>query len=90
MSEENKAEKGGFDHFMLKEIHEQPSALKDTLSGRINHEGTGVVLNEINMTPEEIRIYRKYTLPPAAPPATPDWWANTSLKNWPGYRWSLK
>jgi Glucosamine 6-phosphate synthetase, contains amidotransferase and phosphosugar isomerase domains len=53
------AEKGGFDHFMLKEIHEQPSALKDTLSGRINPQGTGVELKEINLTPEEINNISK-------------------------------
>ena len=33
--DENAAEKSGYDHFMLKEIHEQPKAIKDTLSGRI-------------------------------------------------------
>jgi len=53
------AEKGGFDHFMLKEIHEQPRALKDTLSGRINPEGTSIVLNEINMSREQIRNISK-------------------------------
>ncbi|MGH2464278.1 MAG: glutamine--fructose-6-phosphate transaminase (isomerizing), partial [Candidatus Limnocylindrales bacterium] len=30
------AEKGGFDHFMLKEIHEQPSALRQSIAGRLN------------------------------------------------------
>lgn len=34
------AEKGGFDHFMLKEIYEQPKALQDTLRGRLLEEGT--------------------------------------------------
>jgi len=48
------AEKGGFDHFMLKEIHEQPRALKDTLSGRIDPEGAKIVLNEIGMTAEQM------------------------------------
>jgi glucosamine--fructose-6-phosphate aminotransferase (isomerizing) len=33
------AEKGGFDHFMLKEIHEQPIALRQSLAGRVTHEG---------------------------------------------------
>jgi len=53
------AEKGGYDHFMLKEIHEQPKALKDTLSGRLDLEESRVVLNEIKMTPEQIRGIRK-------------------------------
>ncbi len=38
------AEKGGFDHYMLKEIHEQPVALRQTIHGRI--EGEDVVLEE--------------------------------------------
>ncbi|MEZ0239304.1 MAG: glutamine--fructose-6-phosphate transaminase (isomerizing) [Chloroflexota bacterium] len=33
------AEKGGFDHFMLKEIHEQPEALRQSLAGRVDREG---------------------------------------------------
>ena len=33
------AEKGGFEHFMLKEIHEQPKAYRDTMLGRIDNEG---------------------------------------------------
>ncbi len=53
------AEKGGFDHFMLKEIYEQPRALKDTLSGRIDPDGARVVLSEIKMTPEQIRNIKK-------------------------------
>ncbi len=47
------AEKGGYDHFMLKEIHEQPRALRDTLSGRIAPDGSGVVLEELNI-PEQL------------------------------------
>ena len=34
------AEKGGFEHFMLKEIHEQPQALRQCLAGRLTHDGT--------------------------------------------------
>ena len=33
------AEKGGFDHFMLKEIHEQPEALRQSISGRVTRDG---------------------------------------------------
>jgi glutamine---fructose-6-phosphate transaminase (isomerizing) len=33
------AEKGGFEHFMLKEIHEQPEALRQSLAGRVTHDG---------------------------------------------------
>jgi len=41
------AEKGGYEHFMLKEIHEQPQAISDTLTGRISADGQKVVLDEV-------------------------------------------
>ncbi|MDD3108830.1 MAG: glutamine--fructose-6-phosphate transaminase (isomerizing), partial [Alistipes sp.] len=40
-------EKGGFPHFMLKEIHEQPDTLIDCIRGRINVEGTEVILSGV-------------------------------------------
>ncbi|MDH6430456.1 glutamine--fructose-6-phosphate transaminase (isomerizing) [Paenibacillus sp. FSL R7-0048] len=52
------AEKGGYEHFMLKEIHEQPKAYRDTMRGRINAEGNKVVLPELNMTEEQIKNIR--------------------------------
>jgi glucosamine--fructose-6-phosphate aminotransferase (isomerizing) len=57
--EAEQAEKGGYDHFMLKEIHEQPKALRDTLSGRIAPDNSRVILNELKITPEEIRGLKK-------------------------------
>ena len=48
------AEKGGFDHFMLKEIHEQPKAYRDTMRGRVDATGGKVVFPELNLTPEKI------------------------------------
>ncbi|MCC7543004.1 MAG: glutamine--fructose-6-phosphate transaminase (isomerizing) [Deltaproteobacteria bacterium] len=44
------AEKGGYKHFMLKEIHEQPRAIEDTLRGRIDREGADVVEDEIGLS----------------------------------------
>lgn len=52
------AEKAGFDHFMLKEIHEQPKAYRDTMGARLNDAGTAVVLPEIKMTAERIKNIR--------------------------------
>lgn len=49
------AEKAGYDHFMLKEIHEQPKAFRDTMSSRISEDGKSVVLNEVKLTPEQIK-----------------------------------
>ncbi len=53
------AEKGGYEHFMLKEIHEQPKAVRDTLSGRISEDNTSVVLNELKWTKEYINSFSR-------------------------------
>ncbi|QYR22227.1 glutamine--fructose-6-phosphate transaminase (isomerizing) [Paenibacillus sp. sptzw28] len=53
------AEKAGFDHFMLKEIYEQPKAYRDTMMGRISEDGRSVNLKEIGMTPDQIRAISK-------------------------------
>jgi glucosamine--fructose-6-phosphate aminotransferase (isomerizing) len=46
------AEKGGYKHFMLKEIHEQPRAIEDTLRGRVDLHAGDVIAEEIGVTPE--------------------------------------
>ncbi|MDP1711014.1 MAG: glutamine--fructose-6-phosphate transaminase (isomerizing) [Candidatus Nanopelagicaceae bacterium] len=52
------AQKGGFNHFMLKEIFEQPKAVADTLLGRLN-ENNEIVLDELHLTSEEIKNLKK-------------------------------
>ncbi len=49
------AEKGGYKHFMLKEIYEQPRAVADTLRGRFNAENGEVNMGEFSLNNEEIR-----------------------------------
>lgn len=49
------AEKGGYDHFMLKEIHEQPKAYRDTMLGRIDAAGRKVIFPDLKLTEEKIR-----------------------------------
>lgn len=51
------AEKGGYEHFMLKEIYEQPKAVHDTISPRIK-DGK-IVIDELNMTDDEIKNIKK-------------------------------
>ena len=53
----NAAEKGGYEHFMLKEMYEQPKAITDTFSPRIK-EGK-IVIEELGMTDEEILKIQK-------------------------------
>lgn len=51
------AEKGGYEHFMLKEIYEQPKAVRDTLHPRIRN--NDIVIDELNMSDEEIKNLKK-------------------------------
>ncbi len=55
------AEKGGFDHFMLKEIHEQPEALRQCIAGRVTRDGR-VRLAEIDGLAEQIRAATRVEL----------------------------
>jgi glucosamine--fructose-6-phosphate aminotransferase (isomerizing) len=52
-------EKGGFDHFMLKEIFEQPDAVRNSMRGRLNAAEGLARLGGLNMTPEEMREIRR-------------------------------
>lgn len=54
------AEKGGYEHFMLKEIHEQPRAIRDTISPRIKN--GDIVLEELGLSDEEIKGLRKISI----------------------------
>src|SRR6266508_1147704 len=56
------AEKGGYRHFMLKEIHEQPRAVRDTLLGRIGIEDGEVHLEELGAAEEELKRAKRVML----------------------------
>ncbi len=51
-------QKKGYDHFLLKEIYDQPTTLRSTLNGRINSETGSVKLGGLNMTDDELRAVR--------------------------------
>ena len=55
------AEKGGYTHFMLKEIHEQPRAIRETIAGRIS-EIDGDVRLKLGMSEEEIKCLERVTI----------------------------
>jgi glucosamine--fructose-6-phosphate aminotransferase (isomerizing) len=56
------AEKGGYRHFMLKEIHEQPRAITDTFRGRFSLETGNVVLADVNLDPDTVRGIERVVL----------------------------
>jgi len=49
------AEKAGYEHFMLKEIHEQPTSLKAAIAGRLDELKGDVIFKELSLTEEQIR-----------------------------------
>ena len=53
------AEKGGYRHFMLKEIYEQPRAIMDTIRGRVSQESGTIHLEEIGLTREQLGAVKK-------------------------------
>ena len=53
------AEKGGYAHFMLKEIFEQPEALRNTIRGRLDHTAGTAVLAGLNLPPRELATIRR-------------------------------
>ncbi|HXW90896.1 MAG TPA: glutamine--fructose-6-phosphate transaminase (isomerizing) [Terriglobales bacterium] len=56
------AEKGGFKHFMLKEIYEQPRSVRDTTLGRISQETGKVFLDEMDVTEAEFKATQKLNI----------------------------
>jgi glucosamine--fructose-6-phosphate aminotransferase (isomerizing) len=56
------AEKGGYRHFMLKEIYEQPRAITDTFRGRISPETGDCFLPDLNLTPDELRAFSRIVI----------------------------
>jgi glucosamine--fructose-6-phosphate aminotransferase (isomerizing) len=56
------AEKGAYEHFMLKEIHEQPKAVRDTMLGRVTPEARGIRLDQITLTKPELERFTKISV----------------------------
>ena len=53
------AEKGGYEHFMLKEIHDQPKAVRDTFGTHISEDGKTVHFEELKWTADDVAAFNK-------------------------------
>jgi glucosamine--fructose-6-phosphate aminotransferase (isomerizing) len=53
------AEKGGYKHFMLKEIFEQPRAIKDTMLGRVGQESGRIFLDEVDISEADFKSFQQ-------------------------------
>ena len=56
------AQKGGFEHFMLKEIFDQPTVFEDAIRGRLDMEEGTAHLGGLNMTPEQMREIKRIVI----------------------------
>jgi glucosamine--fructose-6-phosphate aminotransferase (isomerizing) len=56
------AEKGGYKHFMIKEIHEQPRVVQETFSGRVDFERGRIELEELGIAPERLATIERLHL----------------------------
>ncbi|MBL0226557.1 MAG: glutamine--fructose-6-phosphate transaminase (isomerizing) [Geobacteraceae bacterium] len=56
------AEKGGFKHFMLKEIHEQPRAVRDTIAGRLLEEEGDVYLEDLAFSDRQLAAVKRVVI----------------------------
>jgi len=59
---EEAAEKAGYEHFMLKEIHEQPTSIQDTYAGKISELEGKVILDELKMDEDQLRSLQRVTI----------------------------
>ncbi len=59
---EEAAEKAGYEHFMLKEIHEQPISIQDTYAGKISELEGRVILEELKMDEDQLRNLQRVTI----------------------------
>ena len=57
--ESNQVDLGSYDHYMLKEIFEQPQALSNTMRGRLNEHDATAVFGGLNLTPQELRKVKR-------------------------------
>ena len=72
------AEKGGFEHFMMKEIHEQPKAVEDTLNSVLK--GDALILRIWALRKRKFRNFDRFILLPAVLPIMWAWRPSTFLR----------
>ena len=58
----NQVQLGEYDHYMLKEIFEQPESIRNTLRGRLNHDDATPVFGGLNLSPQELRKVKRIVL----------------------------
>lgn len=53
------AEKGGYEHFMIKEIYEQPKAIRNTTTGRLAKDSQSIIFDELKWTADDIAGFKR-------------------------------
>ncbi len=80
------AEKAGYKHFMLKEIHEQPRAVIDTFRSEIVLDRQDVLFPDMQLSKSRFQIWRRSSWLPAGRLTMPAWLASTCSKDYVAYR----
>jgi glucosamine--fructose-6-phosphate aminotransferase (isomerizing) len=60
--EDQDSQRGDYEHFMLKEIYEQPRTVENALRGRVDHDGATAIFGGLNMTPAELRNVQRIVI----------------------------
>jgi glucosamine--fructose-6-phosphate aminotransferase (isomerizing) len=60
--EDQDSQRGEYEHFMLKEIYEQPRTVENALRGRVDREGATAIFGGLNMTPAELRNVQRIVI----------------------------
>ena len=84
--DEDAAEKDGYDHFMLKEIYEQPKGLYETLNRRLDENGM-IKLDGISLTKEDLEKFNKVYIVACGTAYHAGLVGNILLKSWLKFRW---
>src|ERR1043166_1790521 len=79
------AEKEGYRHYMLKEIHEQPRAVRDTFTGRMFEESGAVFFNDLELTPDDWAKIKKVHIIACGPSCNAGLVGNFLLETAPGF-----
>ena len=81
------AEKGGYKHFMLKEVFEQPRSIRDTMLGRMGLESGRVFLDEVSISEADFRSFQQVKIVACGTSWHAGWRESSSLSGLPVCRW---
>ena len=82
---------GGFKHYMLKEIFEQPESVRNAMRGRLDHDAATARFGGLNLTPQQLRAINRVVMTACGTSWHAAWWASIRSKPSPACRskWNM-